>query len=132
MTERTRPLSPFMHYRWQYTNSLSILHRLTGVFMVLGLMLFVYWLDAVASGPETYARAQLLIASAPVQFGLAAWLWSFFYHLLNGIRHLAWDLGHGFDLHVARISGWLALTGSLVLTAAFWAFVTGRLSAGEL
>ena len=103
MAQRARPLSPFLHYRWQYTNTLSILHRITGVLLSLGFFLLVYWLAAVAGGPERYAHA-LATCSAPrslqlVLFGAA---FAFCYHLLNGIRHLFFDIGHGFELATAR------------------------------
>ena len=58
MAERPRPLSPFMHYRWLYTNTLSILHRITGVLLAAAFLLFVYWLVALASGPDAYATAR--------------------------------------------------------------------------
>lgn len=128
MTKPTRPLSPFLHYRWQYTNALSILHRLTGVYMTMGLMLFVYWLYAVAAGPDNYARAEVLLTGGLIQFGLAVWMWSFFYHFLNGIRHLAWDMGQGFGLKIARVTGWVVVLGSLLLTMAFWVLVIARFS----
>ncbi len=63
MAQRARPLSPFMHYRWQYTNTLSILHRITGVLLSLGFLLLVYWLAAAAAGPERYAAARDTLAS---------------------------------------------------------------------
>jgi succinate dehydrogenase / fumarate reductase cytochrome b subunit len=120
MAKRERPLSPFMHYRWQYTNTLSILHRLTGLFLAFGLIALVYWLAALAAGPDSYASALALLSTPLAGLALVAWSLSFFYHFLNGIRHLFWDAGHGFDLKVARSSGWAVFIGSLVLTVLFW------------
>jgi succinate dehydrogenase / fumarate reductase, cytochrome b subunit len=120
MAKRERPLSPFMHYRWQYTNTLSILHRLTGIFLAFGLIALVYWLVALASGPEQYAAAAAVLASPLGTLALIAWSLSFFYHFLNGIRHLFWDAGHGFELKVARQTGWATFIGAIVLTAIFW------------
>jgi succinate dehydrogenase / fumarate reductase cytochrome b subunit len=120
MAKRERPLSPFMHYRWQYTNTLSILHRLTGLFLAFGLVALVYWLVALAGGPEQYATAAALLSSPLGSLALVAWSLSFFYHFLNGIRHLFWDAGHGFELKVARQSGWATFIGAIVLTAIFW------------
>jgi len=120
MAKRERPLSPFMYYRWQYTNTLSILHRLTGLFLAFGLVALVYWLGALAAGPEIYGQAQAVLASPLGTLILIAWSLSFFYHFLNGIRHLFWDVGYGFELKVARTTGWAAFIGALVLTALFW------------
>jgi succinate dehydrogenase / fumarate reductase, cytochrome b subunit len=120
MAKRERPLSPFMHYRWQYTNTLSILHRLTGIFLAFGLIALVYWLAALAAGPEPYADAAAVLSSPLGNLALVAWSLSFFYHFLNGIRHLFWDAGHGFELKVARQTGWATFIGAIVLTAIFW------------
>lgn len=115
-----RPLSPFMMYRWQYTNTLSILHRATGCALSVGLLLFVYWLVAVASGAEAYASAQAVFAHPLTRVLLVGFTFAFFYHLLNGVRHLAWDAGYGFDKARARATGWIAFIGALLLTAVLW------------
>jgi succinate dehydrogenase / fumarate reductase, cytochrome b subunit len=128
--KRTRPLSPFFTYRWQYTNTLSILHRLTGLGLSVGLLLFVYWLVAAASGPEIYAQAQRWFAHPLAQVLLAGFSFAFFYHLLNGARHLVWDAGYGFEKKTARLSGWLAFLGALLLTACFWAALLHRQAGG--
>jgi succinate dehydrogenase / fumarate reductase cytochrome b subunit len=120
MAQRARPLSPFLHYRWQYTNTLSILHRITGVLLSLGFFLLVYWLAAVAAGPERYLAARDTLGSPLAQLVLFGATFSFSYHLLNGVRHLFFDLGHGFDLRTARTSGWAAALGALVLGLALW------------
>jgi succinate dehydrogenase / fumarate reductase, cytochrome b subunit len=119
-TKRPRPLSPFLTYRWQYTMALSILHRFTGIGLSVGLLLFVYWLVAAASGPEAYAQAQRCFAQPLVRVLLAGFSFAFFYHLLNGARHLVWDAGYGFEKKTARRSGWLAFLGALLLTVLFW------------
>lgn len=123
MATRERPLSPFLTYRWQYTNTLSILNRFTGLALSMGLIPLIYWLVAAASGPEAYADALEVLGSPVVMFIMVGFSFSFFYHLLNGIRHLVWDLGYGFDLRVARASGWFVFIGSLVLTALSWALL---------
>jgi succinate dehydrogenase / fumarate reductase cytochrome b subunit len=120
MARNERPLSPFMQYRWLYSNTLSILHRLTGVLLSAGFLLLVYWLVAAARGPESYERAMSFLTSLPIQVLLAAMLWCWCYHLLNGIRHLCWDLGIGFEIQVARTSGWVVAIASLVLTVVIW------------
>lgn len=121
-----RPLSPFMNYRWQYTNTLSILHRATGCALSVGLLLFVYWLVAAASGPDAYASAQAVFAHPLTTILLVGFSFAFFYHLLNGVRHLVWDAGHGFEKSKARASGWLAFIGGLLLTAVLWFLIVRR------
>jgi succinate dehydrogenase / fumarate reductase cytochrome b subunit len=120
MAQRARPLSPFMHYRWQYTNTLSILHRITGVLLSLGFFLLVYWLAAVAGGPERYAHAHGVLSSWPLQVLLFGAAFAFCYHLLNGIRHLFFDMGHGFELATARKSAYLTAAGAVGLALLVW------------
>ena len=120
MARTERPLSPFMQYRWLYSNTLSILHRMTGILLSAGFLLLVYWLVAAARGPESYERAMSFLGSLPIQIMLAALLWCWCYHFLNGIRHLCWDLGLGFERPVARQSGWVVAIASLVLTVGTW------------
>ena len=120
MAQPERPLSPFLHYRWQYTNTLSILHRITGVVLSCCFLLLVYWLAAAAAGPERYARALETMGSPIVQMLLFGGVLSFSYHLLNGIRHLFWDAGYGFELPTARKSGWAVAIGSVVLALVLW------------
>jgi succinate dehydrogenase / fumarate reductase cytochrome b subunit len=121
MASRERPLSPHLQvYRPQITSVLSILHRLTGAALALGTLLLAYWLAAVASGPESYAAAQAAIGSLIGRVVLFGWTWALFYHLANGIRHLAWDAGWGFELRTVNLSGWLAVIASFALTLLAW------------
>jgi succinate dehydrogenase / fumarate reductase, cytochrome b subunit len=122
-TKHQRPLSPFLLYRWQYTMALSFLHRLSGCALSVGLLLFVYWLIAAASGAEAYARAQEFFAHPLIKAALVGFSFTFFFHLLNGVRHLAWDAGHGFEKKTARLSGWIAFLGAIALTALFWLLI---------
>jgi len=123
MAQRARPLSPFMHYRWQYTNTLSILHRITGVLLSFGFLLLVYWLAAAAAGAERYAEAVATLSSPLAQLALFGAAFAFCYHLLNGIRHLVFDMGHGFELQTARRSGWAVAIGAIVLGLIVWLVV---------
>jgi succinate dehydrogenase / fumarate reductase cytochrome b subunit len=120
MAQPERPLSPFMQYRWQYTNTLSILHRITGILLSLCFFVLVYWLAAAAAGPERYAAALATLGSPPARLLLIGGLFSYCYHLLNGIRHLFWDAGYGFELRIARMTGWAAAIGAVVLTIVLW------------
>jgi succinate dehydrogenase / fumarate reductase cytochrome b subunit len=121
MASHPRPIAPHLQiYRPQLTSFTSILHRVTGVFLALGILALIYWLAAAATSAEAFDRAQGLAASIAGRSLLFLWTGAFFYHLLNGIRHLAWDAGWGFELTTAYRSGWTVLIGSAVLTLAAW------------
>jgi succinate dehydrogenase / fumarate reductase cytochrome b subunit len=122
-----RPLSPFLLYRWQYTMALSFLHRVTGCALSVGLFLFVYWLIAVATGAEAYQRALVVFKHPLTRIALIAFSFAFFYHLLNGVRHLVWDVGVGLERKVARLSGWVTFLGAIALTISFWVFASVRM-----
>lgn len=107
-------------YRWPITMTLSILHRISGIVMSLGLVAFAWWLFAAASGAEEYGRFVDIATSVFGQIALGGWLLAFFYHLANGIRHLVWDLGYGFEIKTANASAWLVLGLSVLLTALYW------------
>jgi succinate dehydrogenase / fumarate reductase, cytochrome b subunit len=119
---KNRPLSPHLQvYRPQITSVLSILHRMTGVALAMGLFVLTYWLGAAAYGPEAFATAQELLGSWIGLLMLFGWTFCLFYHLCNGIRHLFWDVGLGLELPALRASGIAVLIVSLALTAALWA-----------
>ncbi|NBC33276.1 MAG: succinate dehydrogenase, cytochrome b556 subunit [Alphaproteobacteria bacterium] len=122
---QNRPLSPHLQiYRPQITSVLSILHRMTGVALTLGTLLIAYWLIAAASGAEAFAAAQDWIGSFLGVLLLLAWSFSLFYHLCNGVRHLAWDLGLGLEIETVTQTGWVtvAVAGGLTLVAWIVAF----------
>lgn len=116
-----RPLSPHLQvYRWQITMTLSILHRITGVGLAIGTALLVWWLLALAAGPAAFADAQAFMGSLVGRFLLLCWTLTLFYHLCNGIRHLAWDAGYGYDLATVTRTGWLTVGATLGLTLFAW------------
>jgi succinate dehydrogenase / fumarate reductase, cytochrome b subunit len=120
------PLSPFMFptwYRFQITSLLSIIHRLTGIGLAIGSILLAWWLVAVAAGGELYSATHAFIASPIGMVLLFLWSAAFFYHLCNGIRHLAWDAGYGFELVDAYRSGYTVLAAAAVLTVLTWLYV---------
>jgi len=120
MDKVERPLSPHLQvYRWQITMALSILHRGTGLALSVGLLVFVYWLLSLAGGPAAYSQAQALLSSAFLKLCYAGWAFCFFYHLGNGIRHLGWDLGYGFDRSQINLTGWIVLAFAAGATLAF-------------
>lgn len=121
MAMAKRPLSPHLQvYRWQWTMALSILHRATGCALAAGTLLLVYWLAAAAIGPGAFELAQAIIGSILGQLCLFGWTFSLYYHLCNGIRHLAWDAGLGFELDTAFRSGLAVIGASGALTLLSW------------
>jgi succinate dehydrogenase / fumarate reductase cytochrome b subunit len=129
MPARVRPTSPHVWlYRWQIGNTLSILHRLTGAALGFGLLALSYWLVSLAGGPESYAAAGRFFGSPVGLILRLGWTFSFLFHLLNGVRHLFWDAGRGFERTPRHLSGWLAVLGAVVLTLCVVAWVWPRLS----
>ncbi len=121
MAASNRPLSPHLQvYRPQLTSVLSITHRATGVALALGLLLLVYWLFALAAGPESFSNARELLGSWIGRIVLLGFSFALFYHLCNGIRHLFWDAGLGLELKSAYASGWAVVAVSSALTALAW------------
>ncbi|MGH8529398.1 MAG: succinate dehydrogenase, cytochrome b556 subunit [Nevskiales bacterium] len=121
-----RPLSPFMigpYYRLQLTSVLSFTHRLFGIALSLGTVLLVTWLGALAAGPDAYAQVNGFLNTWLGKFMLIGWSYALFYHLCNGVRHLFWDAGLGFDIKTTYISGYAMVAASLLLTAGLWAVV---------
>ncbi len=122
MPARARPTSPhLLVYRWQIGNTLSILHRVTGAGLSIGLAALAYWLLALANGPEAYATAGRFFSSLIGLLILMGFTFAFMYHLLNGVRHLFWDAGRGFEREQRTLSGWAAVIGAVVFTVTFWA-----------
>ena len=121
MALRERPLSPHLQvYRPQLTSVLSIFHRLTGVFLASGAAMLVCWLLTAAAGPKYYAWSEWFLMSWLGYALLAAWSYSLFYHLCNGLRNLCWDAGLGFSLRATYASGVLMVLASFGLTGLSW------------
>ena len=124
MPERVRPLSPHLQiYRWQIGNSLSILHRLTGVALALGLIALGWWFIALSAGEQSYAAAMRVFAGPLGMLVMVAWTFAFLFHLLNGVRHLFWDVGVGFERTQRHAGGWFAVLGAAALTVCVWALI---------
>lgn len=121
-----RPLSPHLGvYKWQITMFMSILHRMTGVFLSIGLIMLTGWLMAIAAGGEQYSQVLDFFRSPFGRLLMIGWSYAFFYHLCNGIRHLFWDTGKGFEIEQVKRSGVFALVMSVILTAATWYVLLG-------
>ena len=121
MTNPGRPLSPHLSvFRWPITMALSILHRAAGVAMSVGLIAYAVWLMAAAGSPELYGWLQEFFSSILGQLMLIGWSFAFFLHLANGIRHLVWDTGRGFELETAAKTGHAVPIAAGALTILAW------------
>ena len=121
MRQPDRPLSPHLSiYRWPVTMLLSILHRATGIANAVGLIVLAAWLMQAAAGEAAYGALTAILGSPFGYVVLAGFSFSFFYHLCNGIRHLVWDTGRGFEKRQANASAWAVIAMAFVLTALFW------------
>lgn len=121
MATRERPLSPHLQvYRWQITMTMSILHRVTGMALVFGAFALAWWLLAVAAGGDAYRIAADCLASPLGLVALAGFSLALVYHLLNGIRHLLWDIGWGFEIPEFYRSGYTVAVLTVLFTAAIW------------
>lgn len=121
MEKTERPLSPHLTiYRWPITMTLSILHRATGVALSVGLIALVVWLESIAAGSDAYAVVLGWLGTTPGKLLLLGWTAAFFFHLANGVRHLFWDVGLGFELRQATASAWLVVVATLLLTGGYW------------
>ena len=126
MKDNKNPLSPHLQiYRWHISSLLSITHRISGVINLLALILIFFWLLSLSFGESNYELFLLIINSFFGKFILIGFTWSMSFHILSGIRHLAWDLGYGFEIKTANISGIIVIICSLVLTIIFWLFARG-------
>lgn len=116
-----RPLSPFLVYRFMYTMLLSFAHRISGVCLSMGALLLTYGLVALAGDSESFERARVFFGHWILQVVLLGLTIAFFFHLANGIRHLLWDLGHGYEKREARRSAVFVIVATILLTAlALW------------
>jgi len=121
-----RPQSPFMFpvwYRFQITSALSILHRLTGIALSLGLVALVAWVVAVALGGHAYAIVEAALQSPIGLAALFGWSVALYYHLTSGVRHLVWDTGYGVSMVGAQRGGAAVLLLTAALTAITWSLV---------
>ena len=126
MSDSKNPLSPHIQiYRWHISSLLSITHRISGIINLTALILIFIWLLVLSFSESNYELFLLIINSFVGKFILIGFVWSMSFHLLSGIRHLAWDLGYGFEIKTANISGVTVIISSLVLTIIFWLLARG-------
>tara|TARA_B100000287_G_scaffold171064_1_gene161342 strand:+ start:109 stop:495 length:387 start_codon:yes stop_codon:yes gene_type:complete len=126
MNNSNNPLSPHLQiYRWHISSLISITHRISGIINLLALIFVFLWLIALSFGENNYELFLLVINSFFGKFILIGFAWSMCFHILGGIRHLILDIGHGFEIKTANISGIFVIIFSLVLTIMFWLFARG-------
>tara|TARA_B100001094_G_scaffold325219_1_gene379192 strand:- start:264 stop:638 length:375 start_codon:yes stop_codon:yes gene_type:complete len=115
------PLSPHLQiYKWQITSVLSILHRITGVILSLGTIILSTWLLCLALGEFYFDTFNYLISTFIGRTILIGYTWSVCFHTLNGIRHLTWDYGYGMQISVVKLTGWIVIISSFVMTTTIW------------
>jgi succinate dehydrogenase / fumarate reductase cytochrome b subunit len=107
--------------------TLSILHRMTGVALSIGLIALVVWLESIALGASSYESLSGWMSSGIGQLLLLGWCFSFFFHLSNGVRHLFWDTGRGFEISQVNASSWMVIVAAFVLTGSYWLVLGGLL-----
>ena len=121
MKENNNPLSPHLQiYRWQISSLLSITHRIVGVINILAITIICFFSLSLLLGEESYQVVNNFFKSFFGKFLIIGCCWSFSFHILNELRHLVWDLGYGFDLKVAKITGVIVLLGSFILAVLFY------------
>ena len=119
MAQTQRPVSPHLQvYKWSVTMASSIFHRATGVALGVGTLVLAWWLIAAATSDDAYALVQGFLGSIVGRVIMLGFLWSLIYHMMNGLRHLLWDLGYGFEIGTAQKSGWLAFIAATLATIA--------------
>ena len=121
---RPRPLSPNLQiYKPQITSILSIFHRLTGISLSIGSFIIVAWIVSLSMGIESYSYFMSIVDNWFVQIIIFGFAFALFYHFSNGIRHLFWDVGLGFELKSVYISGSIVVLNAIILTTLTLYFV---------
>ena len=121
MSKAGRPLSPHLTiYRWPISMTLSILHRITGVALSVGLIILTIWLLALSVEAAAFDQVTAWLGSVFGQLLMVAFSFAFFFHLCNGIRHLFWDVGKGFEMRRVTASAWSVVVASSALTVWLW------------
>ncbi|MDP7194603.1 MAG: succinate dehydrogenase, cytochrome b556 subunit [SAR202 cluster bacterium] len=123
MENKNNPLSPHLQiYSWNISSLLSITHRIVGVINTIAIIFICLWLILLSFGESNYELIQIFLQSFYGKFFTIALSWSFSFHILNEIRHLAWDMGYGFDLKTSQITGIITISGSFILAILIYLF----------
>ena len=123
MENKNNPLSPHLQiYSWHISSLLSITHRIVGVINIIAIIFICFWTILLSLGESNYAFIQIFLQSFFGKFFIVFLSWSFSFHILNEIRHLAWDMGYGFDLKISQITGIITIFGSFILAILIYLF----------
>ncbi len=123
MENKNNPLSPHLQiYSWNVSSLLSITHRIVGVINIIAIIFICLWLILLSLGEPSHEFIQMFLKSFYGKFFTIALSWSFSFHILNEIRHLAWDMGYGFDLKTSQITGIITIFGSFILAILIYLF----------
>ena len=123
MENKNNPLSPHLQiYSWQISSLLSITHRIVGVINIIAIIFICFWTILLSLGESNYEFIQIFLQSFFGKFFIVFLSWSFSFHILNEIRHLAWDMGYGFDLKISQITGIITIFGSFILAILIYLF----------
>ena len=121
MQYKNNPLSPHLEiYKWNITSLLSISHRIVGVINILAITIICIWILSLLLGEGTYELTKIFLTTFFGKFIAVCLCWTFSFHILNEIRHLAWDIGYGYDLKVAKVTGFLTFFGLFILAILFY------------
>ncbi len=130
MASNNRPLSPHLQvYKPQLTTFMSITHRATGIALAVGTLMLVCWLIAAATGETAFAEVQAFLGSIIGRLLLLGWSYALFYHMCNGLRHLFWDAGKGFEIETAYLTGRIVIGASVLLTIVAWLWAYAAMGA---
>ena len=123
MENKNNPLSPHLQiYSWHISSLLSITHRIVGVINIVAIIFICFWAILLSLGEPNYEFIQMFLQSFFGKFFIVFLSWSFSFHILNEIRHLAWDVGYGFDLKISQITGIITIFGSFILAILIYLF----------
>ncbi len=123
MENKNNPLSPHLQiYSWNVSSLLSITHRIVGVINTVAIIFICLWLVLISLGESNYEFIQIFLQSFFGKFFIVFLSWSFSFHILNEIRHLAWDMGYGFDLKISQTTGIITIFGSLIFAVLIYLF----------
>ena len=119
--ENNNPLSPHIQvYRWQISSLVSISHRITGIINISAITVVCLWIFSLLLGESSYDLTKLFLQSIFGKFIIISLTWSFSFQILSEIRHLAMDLGYGFEIKITKLTGLLVIFGSIFLTVLFY------------
>ena len=123
MENKNNPLSPHLQiYSWQISSLLSITHRIVGVINIIAIIFICFWTILLSLGESNYEFIQIFLQSFFGKFFIVFLSWSFSFHILNEIRHLAWDMGYGFDLKISQITGIITIFASFIFAILIYLF----------